>query len=156
MKVTSPAFKPNEAIPRRFTADGENVSPPLKVEDLPRGTRELAIIVDDPDAPTPEPFIHWVAYKIPPTTELREGVEPERQVDDPPGMRQGWNDMKKIGYYGPEPPRGHGTHHYHFRVYALDRPLEIEPAQDNKSLLASMKGHVLDSAEVVGTYERMN
>ncbi len=156
MKVTSPAFQQDRPINPKYTADGQNISPPLHVEELPAGTKELAVIVEDPDAPTAEPFVHWVMYKIPPTsTDLPEGVKTARRVDTPPGAMQGPNDMKKIGYTGPEPPAGHGTHHYHFRVYALDRKLEVQPGADEKSLLASMSGHIIDSAETIGTYERM-
>jgi len=156
MRVTSPVIKDNQPINPKYTADGDNISPPLHIEDVPSNARELALIVEDPDAPTPEPFVHWVLYKVPPTsTDLPEGIKTAARIDQPPGAMQGKNDMKRVGYTGPEPPPGHGTHHYHFRVYALDKRLEVQPGADEKSLLASMSGHILDSAEVVGTYERM-
>lgn len=154
MKVTSTRFENGGEMPIDYTADGQNISPPLRIDDIPQGTRELALIVEDPDAPRQQPFVHWVAYKIPPTNKLPEGLRPARVLKEPAGMMQGQNDKNKIGYFGPSPPRGHGQHHYHFRVYALDQPVEPEPAMDEQSLIASMQGHILDQAEIVGVYER--
>jgi Raf kinase inhibitor-like YbhB/YbcL family protein len=153
MRVTSPAFQDNQPIPPKYAAGGENVSPPLHVEDLPPGTKELALIVEDPDAPRAVPFVHWLAYKIPPVADLPEGLERNQNVTRPLVLMQGRNDRKDIGYVGPYPPPGSGPHHYHFRFYALDDPLQADPAMDTESLRSSMAGHVLDSAELVGTYE---
>jgi Raf kinase inhibitor-like YbhB/YbcL family protein len=155
IKVSSDAFGAGGAIPVRYTRDGENVSPGIRWEGLPAGTREVAVIVEDPDAPTPEPFVHWVAYKIAGDAKgLGENVEHQPRPKGSDVGAQGKNSFRNVGYDGPEPPRGHGVHHYHFRVYALDRPVEAEAKLDHRALRAAMAGHVLDSGEVVGTYER--
>ena len=153
--ITSDAFAAGAAIPRNHTGDGSNASPPLKWDRLPPTTVELALIVDDPDAPQPEPFVHWVLYRIPAETAgLPEGVAPGGGTAAPAGALQGRNSFGRIGYDGPAPPRGHGVHHYHFRVYALDRPLKVKAGLDKKALLAAMSGHVVDQGELVGTYQR--
>ncbi|MFQ6048284.1 MAG: YbhB/YbcL family Raf kinase inhibitor-like protein [Phycisphaerae bacterium] len=153
--VTSSAFESGQAIPRKYTGDGADLSPPLAWSNLPPQTRELALICDDPDAPTRQPWSHWVLYKIPPTTSaLPEGVEKTARPPQLPGALQGSNSWGKIGYGGPAPPRGHGTHHYHFRVYALDSPLPDREGMNRQQLLDAMKGHVLAQGELVGTYAR--
>jgi Raf kinase inhibitor-like YbhB/YbcL family protein len=156
IQVTSEAFKPGAAIPARYTADGDDISPPLNWTGVPGNAKELALIVEDPDAPQPEPFIHWVIYKIPADAAgLPEGVPAQAKLKSPAGAVQGKNSFKnKIGYGGPAPPPGHGTHHYHFRLYALDQPLEVQGGLDNKALIAAMSGHILDEGELIGTYER--
>lgn len=157
MTVTSSGFSANDPIPRKFTEDGQDVSPPLAFSNLPDGTKELALIVDDPDAPSDEPWVHWVIYKIPPDVkELPEGIERSEKLSMPKGALQGKNSWTKmnIGYRGPAPPKGHGVHHYHFKVYALDEPLSVQPGLDKAGLLKAMKGHVLAQGELVGTYER--
>lgn len=153
--VTSPAFEAGQRIPVRYTQDGSNVSPPLQWSNLPAGTRELAIICEDPDAPRPEPYIHWLLYHIPADAGgLPEGIPQNPQPQTLPNLAQGENSANDLGYDGPAPPPGHGTHHYHFRVFALDRAVAAEPKLDNKALLATMAGHILDDGELVGTYER--
>ncbi|HOA72426.1 MAG TPA: YbhB/YbcL family Raf kinase inhibitor-like protein [Phycisphaerae bacterium] len=155
IQVHSSAFGPNQPIPRKHTADGLNVSPPLTWNAVPAGAQELVMIVDDPDAPRPQPWVHWLIYNMPATvTRLPEGVPPSQRVPDPPGAVQGKNSWGKIGYGGPEPPRGHGVHHYHFKIYALDTRLNLPPGLEKEQLLASMQGHVLAEGELVGTYER--
>jgi Raf kinase inhibitor-like YbhB/YbcL family protein len=156
IQMSSPAFAANQPIPTRYAQEGQNVSPPLSWAQLPPGTQELALIVEDPDAPKPEPFVHWVIYKIPgDVSQLIEGISPEEEkLQLPPGALQGQNSKSDIGYMGPAPPKGHGTHHYHFRLYALDQPLMVDAGLDNKQLLAAMAGHVLQQADIVGTYER--
>ena len=155
IQITSDGFSANAEIPSRFTADGQNVSPPLHWSGRPPGTKELALIVDDPDAPRADPFVHWIVYKIPSDAEgLPENVPNEPQLATPPGALQGKSSFGKIGYGGPAPPKGHGTHHYHFHLYALDRPLEVRPELDKQALLAVMAGHILDEGDLVGTYER--
>jgi Raf kinase inhibitor-like YbhB/YbcL family protein len=156
MLLTSPAFKQNHLIPRKYTGDGEDVSPALTWTEIPPGTKELAIIVDDPDAPTPEPWVHWVLYKIPPTADgLPEHILPALRVNLPRGALQGKNSWPKgTGYRGPAPPKGHGLHHYHFKLYALDAPVELEPGADKSTLLAAIQGHILGEAELIGTYQR--
>ncbi len=153
--LRSVAFAEGETIPRRFTGDGEDLSPPLSWEGLPPATRELAMIVDDPDAPTSEPWVHWVIYKLPATQEgLIEGVPPMPRPKSPPGSIQGRNSWDAIGYQGPAPPKGHGVHRYFFRLYALDRGLELPEGLDKAGLLKAMRGHILAQAELMGTYQR--
>jgi len=153
--ITSSAFKHNEPIPRKYTGEGTDVSPPLAWSGIPDGARELALIMDDPDAPRAEPWVHWVIYKLPPTlTGLPEGVPKTPTLSEPAGATQGNNTWPKIGYNGPMPPPGHGVHHYHFKLYALDTTLDLQPGLDKKGLLAKMQGHILGEGELIGTYER--
>ena len=155
MTLRSDAFADGEAIPRRYTEDGEDLSPPLTWSGLPEGTRELALIIDDPDAPRAEPWVHWVLYKVPADVRtLTESISQAPTLNVPPGAMQGKNSWGTDGYRGPAPPRGHGTHHYHFRLYALDAPLAAAQGLDKAGLLRATEGHVLAEAELVGTYER--
>lgn len=155
IEVRSSAFDTHKPIPRKFTADGANISPTLRWSGAPAGTREFALIVDDPDAPQSEPWVHWVIYRLAVyITSLPEGVTPSERVADPPGALQGRNSWGRIGYGGPEPPRGHGVHHYHFTLYALDTRLQLPPGARKEQLLAAMEGHILARGELIGTYER--
>jgi Raf kinase inhibitor-like YbhB/YbcL family protein len=155
MTLRSDAFADGKAIPRRYSGDGEDLSPPLTWSGLPEGTRELALVVDDPDAPRAEPWVHWVLYKIPADAQsLTEGVPQTAAPGAHPGVVQGKNSWGTVGYRGPAPPKGHGTHHYHFRLYALDAPLTGARGLDKGGLLEAVRGHVLAEAELVGTYER--
>jgi Raf kinase inhibitor-like YbhB/YbcL family protein len=155
IRIDSEAFEADRPIPVKFTGDGDDVSPALKWSGLPAGTKELTLIVDDPDAPRPNPWIHWVLYKLPPTADgLPEGVPTDKVLAQLGGALQGRNDFNRIGYGGPAPPPGHGTHHYRFHLYALDRPLQLEPGLDNKALIAAMSGRILGEGVVIGTYER--
>ena len=153
--LDSPAFAAGGSIPRRHTGDGEDVSPVLKWSALPAGTKELALIMDDPDAPTAEAWVHWVIYKIPADAgRLAEVASEEEELPEPEGVLQGLNSWNSIGYRGPAPPKGHGVHHYHFRLYALDEPLSIEAGLDKHALLEAMDGHILGETELIGTYQR--
>jgi Raf kinase inhibitor-like YbhB/YbcL family protein len=153
MTIQASAFAPGGKIPAKFTADGQDVSSALSWSGLPAGTKELALVCDDPDAPTPEPWVHWIIYKLPgDATGLPENVPTTEKLSAPAGAVQGKNSWGRIGYGGPSPPPG--LHHYHFKLYALDAPLDLASGADKKRLLAAMKGHVLAEAEVVGTYER--
>ncbi len=155
MTVQSAAFSNNEPIPVRHTGDGEDVSPPLSWSGAPDGTREFALICDDPDAPTAEPWVHWVICKIPAgTSSLPEKVPTTETPNNPSGALQGRNSWNTIGYRGPAPPKGHGVHHYHFKLYALGAALEVKAGLDKKGLLAAIEGHVLAEGELVGTYQR--
>jgi len=155
LTVTSDSFAHGQRIPTKFTGDGQNISPGLRWTGVPQQAAELALIVDDPDAPMADPFVHWVLYKIPASaTTLPEGAGNDAKSKAPAGVMQGRNSIKKPGYLGPAPPRGHGTHHYHFRLYALDKPLDVHAGLDKTALLAAMSGHVLDEGELVGTYDR--
>jgi Raf kinase inhibitor-like YbhB/YbcL family protein len=113
------------------------------------------LICDDPDAPTPEPWVHWIFYGIPGDAEsLPEGIERSPHLSKPPGAMQGVNSFGSVGYGGPMPPPGHGTHHYHFKLYALDSELDIQTRCDKFTVLKVIEGHILAEAELIGTYER--
>ncbi len=150
MKLESPAFTENGMIPSIYTCDGQDISPPLTWEALPTGTQSLALIVDDPDAPG-QIFVHWVLYDLPP--ELRELPQAFADRDTlPGGGTQGKNDFGKLGYGGPCPPTG--IHRYFFRLYALDRELELQSGATKAQLEAAMNGHILAAAELIGRYAR--
>ena len=153
-KLTSEAFGDNGQIPAAYTCDDRDVSPPLGWTGLSAGTRSLALIVDDPDAPDPaapqRTWVHWVLYNIPPTTAgLAEAVA---MGDLPPGTREGTNDWKRTGYGGPCPPIG--RHRYFHKLYALDVVLAALGAPTKAQLEQAMQGHILAQAELVGTYQR--
>lgn len=155
IRLTSDTISQNEPIPRRHTEDGEDVSPALGWSGAPESAAEFALIMDDPDAPTSEPWVHWVIYKIPAgTTELAEGLPQDETLSEPGGAMQGTNSWGSVGYRGPAPPKGHGVHHYHFKLYALDAELPLQPGLDKEALLEEMSGHILGEDELVGTYER--
>ncbi|MHC4984118.1 MAG: YbhB/YbcL family Raf kinase inhibitor-like protein [Planctomycetota bacterium] len=156
MTIKSTAFADGEPIPRKHTGDGEDVSSPLSWSELPEGTKELALIMDDPDAPGAEPWVHWVIYKIPAEEKgLQEGLPTDQRLSAPAGALQGKNSWpsNNIGYRGPSPPAGR-VHHYHFKLYALDSQLDLQPGLTKNELLKAMGDHVLASAELVGTYKR--
>jgi Raf kinase inhibitor-like YbhB/YbcL family protein len=145
--LTSAAFSPGSPIPKKHTGEGADTSPPLAWSDLPAGTKELALICDDPDAPTPKPWVHWVLYGLSASLAgLKEG--------DAGGGLSGPTDFGRPGYGGPMPPKGHGVHRYFFRLYALDAPLGAKSGLTKEKLLAAMKGHILGEAELMGTYIR--
>ena len=157
IELTSTAFAHGQPIPKKYSGEGADVSPPLSWSGLPDGTSELALICDDPDAPTAEPWVHWVIYKIPITmTELPEGIERRARLKQPAGVLQGRNSFpnQNVGYRGPMPPPRHGTHRYFFKLYALEAKLVISPGVDKRVLLEDIKGHVLEEGQLLGTYER--
>jgi Raf kinase inhibitor-like YbhB/YbcL family protein len=154
LSLTSTAFTAGGAIPKRYTCEGDDVSPPLAWRDPPAGTKSLVLIVDDPDAPDPAApkltWVHWVLYDIPATAGgLPEAVKPSAL---PRGTRQGLNDWKRTGYGGPCPPIG--RHRYFHKVYALDTVLGDLGQATKAKLEAALKGHVLAQAELVGTYQK--
>jgi Raf kinase inhibitor-like YbhB/YbcL family protein len=151
MDVSSSAFGNGETIPKDFTADGRNVSPPLRWGGAPPATQSYAVIVDDPDAPAGL-WTHWVLFNVPADrTELPEGVPPEKEVLD--GALQGTNSFNKIGYGGPAPPKGK-PHRYYFHVYALDRKLDLKAGASRADVDAALKGHILAKGQWMGTYGR--
>jgi Raf kinase inhibitor-like YbhB/YbcL family protein len=155
MAVKSSAFGEGAVIPTQYTGDGRNISPPLRFEGIPANAKQLALIVDDPDAPRKDPWVHWVMYGIPASTkELPEHVPQTTKAQEAGGALQGKNSWGGVGYRGPEPPRGHGIHHYHFKVYALDSDLPLQPGLEKEALLNAIQGHVLAEASLVGTYQR--
>jgi len=143
MKISSPAFAENSKIPKRYTCDGENTSPPLTVADVPEGAASLALIVDDPDAPGGN-WVHWVVWRIDVgTREIKAGSLPA-------GAMQGVNSFGKNYYGGPCPPSG--SHRYFFKLYALDRDLNLDPGATKTDLERAMKGHVVAEARTMGRY----
>ncbi len=152
--LTSAAFRHNGEIPRTHTCDGADTSPDLAWSGLPAGTRSLALIVDDPDAPDPKApkmtWVHWVLYNIPP--EAAGLAAAVRSSDLPAGTREGVNDWKRTGYGGPCPPIG--RHRYFHKLYALDAVLPDLGKPAKAALEKAMKGHVLAEAQLVGTYQR--
>ncbi len=140
-------------IPKEYTCDDDDTNPPLYIGGIPEGTKTLVVIVDDPDAPGGT-FTHWVAWNIPPVGEIPSWIPKKPETEEPIPMVQGRNDFGKIGYNGPCPPRGHGVHHYHFKVYALDTKLKVKPGATRKDVERAMEGHVLAWGEIVGLYER--
>jgi len=150
IKVKSEAFEEGGMIPKKYTCDGEDTSPPLSWTGVPEGTEALALICDDPDAPVGT-WVHWVIFNIPPdTTGLSENIPPERVLES--GARQGRNDFGNIGYGGPCPPRG--THRYYFKLYALDKKVDLEPGATKDELLKAMEGHILAEGRLMGRYKR--
>lgn len=160
LRLLGPDFKPGGRIPLEFTKDGSDDSPPLSWSDLPEGARSVAILADDPDAPREEPWVHWVIYNIPvmvrglPLTGLPRGLKKTPRLAEVEGALQGMNDFGEVGYGGPQPPRGHGTHRYRFTLYALDDLLPTREGMTKADLLRAMEGHVLAAAEAAGTYSR--
>jgi len=144
MALTSPAFNNGEPIPKKFTCDGEDISPELDWFGTPEGTVSMALIMDDPDAPVGT-WIHWVVYNLPmDLSGLREGMTGV-------GL-DGTNSWSRTGYGGPCPPSG--THRYYFKLYALDTNLDLDPGVKKDALLAAMEGHIIGQAELMGTYSR--
>jgi Raf kinase inhibitor-like YbhB/YbcL family protein len=155
MNVESPDFKNGGKIPKDETGEGADNSPALLFSNIPKGTKNLVLIVDDPDAPRKEPWVHWVLYNIPPEVKAVPAHQPkEDRLNGLNGAEQGTNDFRQVGYNGPLPPRGHGLHHYQFHLYALDQQINVPPGATKKQVVSAMKGHVLDEGEIVGTYER--
>ena len=154
LTIRSSAFAHQEAIPTKYTCEGEDVSPPLSWSGVPEGARSLALVMDDPDAPDPQApkrtYVHWVLYNLPPSaTGLAEAV---RSSDLPAGTREGTNDWGRTGYGGPCPPIG--RHRYFHKIYAVDTELPDLGAATKKELEAAMETHVLARAELIGTYQK--
>jgi Raf kinase inhibitor-like YbhB/YbcL family protein len=153
LHLSSPAFEPEAEIPKVYTGDGENRSPPLQWAEAPMKTLTYALIADDPDAPSGT-FVHWVLFDIPVTHPgLPEGVLHTGDTTD--GTRQGRNDFGGLGYGGPKPPAGK-PHRYVFKLYALDSRLNLQPGASKAEVERAMQGHVLDEAKLTGRYARPN
>jgi Raf kinase inhibitor-like YbhB/YbcL family protein len=145
LKITSGAFDDGGRIPDGYVYDKGNTSPALSWSGVPEGTKQLAVICHDPDAPLPHGFTHWVVYGIPAdTTEIAEG--------DAEAFTQGTTGFGEQAYGGPMPPEGHGTHHYYFWVYALDTEVDAGPGLSREELLDRIGDHVIEQNRVVGTY----
>ena len=157
LKLESPAFAHNGPMAAKYTGDDKDLSPPLKWEGAPAGTKSFALICDDPDAQSVanKIWVHWVLWGLPPkTTALPESIAKTETLPTLGGAKQGMTDFGRVGYGGPLPPRGHGVHHYFFKLYALDTELELKPKATKAQLEAAIKGHILGQAELIGTYER--
>jgi Raf kinase inhibitor-like YbhB/YbcL family protein len=149
-RVTTTSFRSGGPIPKKFTCDGEDISPALSWTDPPTGTKGLAVIVDDPDAPAGT-WVHWVLYDLPAETHnLPEGTPKDRSL--PGGAQQGRNDFGKIGYNGPCPPRG-TVHRYFFKLYALNSKTGLNPGATKSEFERAMKGHILAQAELIGKFQ---
>ncbi|MDO9186344.1 MAG: YbhB/YbcL family Raf kinase inhibitor-like protein [Bacteroidia bacterium] len=141
--ITSTSFPKDGLIPSKYMCDGANLSPSLQIQDLPKGTKTMALIVHDPDAPMEGGFTHWVAWNITPTKSIPENFK---------GGKQGMNGANQTGYVGPCPPTG--KHHYHFNVYALDTELSLSKNTNKDELEKAMEGHILSEGNLIGLYER--
>jgi Raf kinase inhibitor-like YbhB/YbcL family protein len=145
MKIRSPAFQEGGTIPKKFSKNDQNVSPELRIEGVPAEAKSLALIVDDPDAPVGL-FTHWLVWNIDPkTTEIAENSLPKSAA-------QGTNDFPGTGYDGPQPPSG--THRYYFKVFALDRILDLKSGAKRREVDTAMRGHVIGQGELMGRYSK--
>jgi Raf kinase inhibitor-like YbhB/YbcL family protein len=143
LMITSTVFMDNNMIPSKYSCEGENISPPLSIADIPANAKSLALIMHDPDAPMKGGFTHWVVWNMDVNGDIPENFK---------GGEQGMNSSKKQGYTGMCPPSG--THHYHFKVYALDTRLNPGSNTDKAGLERAMKGHILAKGELVGLYAK--
>ena len=145
MKISSPAFQEGGTIPEKFSKNGQNVNPELRIEGAPAEARSLALIVDDPDAPVGL-FTHWLVWNVDPkTTEIAENSVPK-------GGLQGTNDFPGQRYDGPQPPSG--THRYYFKIFAVDRTLDLKSGAKRREVDAAMRGHVIAQGELMGRYSK--
>lgn len=150
IKITSSAFEDGGLMPTKYTCDGVDVSPPLQWEAVPEGTKSIAVMCDDPDAPIGT-FVHWVIFGLPADTkELTENIPTEKTL--PNGAKQGTNGFRRIGYRGPCPPSG--THRYFFKIYALDTEPDLPAGAGKRDLLRAMEGHILAEGQLIGKYKR--
>jgi len=147
IEVRSVAFDAGGPLPVSCTVDGVGAPPPLGFHGVPESASSLVVICEDPDAPFPEPYVHWMVYGM---TGVAEDLDAQSQAN----YRLGQNSKLEVGFTPAAPPPGHGLHHYHFQVFALDRQIELDPGAGRSDLLDAMKGHVLGWGELVGTYER--
>ena len=153
--ISSSAFKNNETIPQKYTGLGDDISPELNWSGAPENTKEFAIICDDPDAPTAEPWVHWVIYGISGSTKSLPVALPQQQHLKTAGdVIQGLNSWNTIGYRGPLPPSRSGKHHYHFSIFALDKALGLKPGLSKNDLLKQLDGHVISTSTITGVYSR--
>lgn len=155
LRVESSAFKEGQPIPASHAGVGvgEDASPPLKFGEVPAGTKSLLIVMEDPDAPEPKPFVHWVLFNVPPDLkELRTGVPAHGRVREIDAL-QGSNSRGNVGYFGPKPPAGDPPHHYHFQVFALSEKLAVAPHATRAQVLAAAQGKVLAAGRLMGTFQ---
>lgn len=148
LHLKSKVFEDRAKIPSRFTGEGEDVSPPLEWSGAPAQTKQFALVCDDPDAPSEDPFVHWLVYNI---SGQVSALSEQLASDD---VTQGENSFGRVGYGGPMPPKGHGVHHYQFKLYALSEKLDLPEGLTKEELLKSIEGKILQESLLVGTYER--
>jgi Raf kinase inhibitor-like YbhB/YbcL family protein len=155
LRVMSPVFGEGEALLDAF-AGPRAPSPPLVWQDAPAQVKEFVVVCEDPDAPFPSPFVHWIAYGIPRgSSELPLDVAKSERPEGVPGLKQGLNGAHEPGFTGAAPPAGHGVHHYHFQVFGLDAPLHLRKERPERDdILEAMRGHVIAFGETVATYEK--
>jgi Raf kinase inhibitor-like YbhB/YbcL family protein len=154
-KMSSPEFERLGMMPVRYSALGANISPPLRWSGAPRDTVELALICEDPDAPMPRPFVHWILYGLPATVSaLPAGLPPHEDFELPVLGRQGKNSLQQIGYTGPNPPFWHGIHHYVFRLFALNKPIELWPGAGREDFYKAIENAVIAESRIVGLFEK--
>jgi Raf kinase inhibitor-like YbhB/YbcL family protein len=150
IELRSESFANGDTIPAKHSCDGRNLSPKLSWSNIPDSARELVLICDDPDAPSGT-WVHWVLYGLSPDSAgLPEDIP---QKDVAPGVRQGRNDFRKMGYGGPCPPRG-PAHRYFFRLYAIDKQLDLKPGATKAEVMKAIEGHIVASGELMGLYKR--
>jgi Raf kinase inhibitor-like YbhB/YbcL family protein len=150
LNVSSEAFEEGQPIPKRYSGDGENVSPPVAWSGSVPGVQSYALVVEDPDAPTPEPFVHWLIYNIPASVRQL----PENVGSEPGQALQGKNSRMKTGWIGMGPPKGDTAHRYFFQLFALDTVLDLEGGAGRGKLFDAMSGHVIGRGRLMGTYQR--
>lgn len=151
LSISSTAFQEGDKIPRKYTCQGQDVSPPLAWDKPPAGCQSLVLIMDDPDAPGGV-FTHWILFNIPSESrQLPEAVPTQAQLST--GALQGKNDFGRIGYGGPCPPPG-GPHRYRFILHVLDQPLDLEAGTSKEQVIGAMQGHILAQGQLTGTYQR--
>jgi Raf kinase inhibitor-like YbhB/YbcL family protein len=152
MDLASTAFQEGTVIPRQCTGDGKDLSPPLQWSRVPASTKTFALIVDDPDAPRKEPWVHWVVFDVPASAhELGEGMPAAEDL--PGGGKQGKNDFGNVGYGGPAPPPGK-PHRYYFKIYALDTTLNLPGGATKHDVEQAMQGHIVAQGQLMGKYSR--
>lgn len=155
LNLTSSAFEHNQPIPATYTCKGANISPPLSWGSTPEETKSFALICDDPDAMSVanKVWVHWVIFNIPASQrDLNEGIPTAPTLFS--GAKQGGNDFGSIGYRGPCPPSGHGVHHYHFTLYALDTLISLEAEATREEVIAALQGHIIAQGLIIGTFSR--
>jgi Raf kinase inhibitor-like YbhB/YbcL family protein len=157
-RLTSPAFGDGQPIPKQYTADGPGESPPLRWSGMPAGTQQMVLVVDDPDAAKHtdgKAYVHWVIYGLAPDLSgLPQGVPSAQQIIAPVAADQGLNSRRQMGYTPPAPPAHDPPHHYHFRLFALNQPVPMQPGMDASQVLTAIRGHVLAEADLTGVYGR--
>lgn len=147
LDVKSPAFPHGGMLPLAFTCDGSGIAPPLSWSNVPESARSVVVLAEDPDAPYPRPFVHWLVYHLPVTATSLDGATA--------GARTGKNSLLRSRFAPAAPPPGHGRHHYHFQVFALDTAPELESGLGRRAILEAMRGHIVAGGETIGTYERV-